>query len=95
MLLSLPRALKFFGTVMFIRLLAISWRLSMKVGDLVIYKPARPHYDGADRSRMRAKRLGIVMETERHALRNGALAQVNWGTYGTFWDPVANLEILK
>ena len=67
------------------------------VGTLVTYKPSasralRTKANGYSQTR----RLGIVMDgdalTGPHDVR---LVQVNWGAYGTFWDRVANLEVLN
>ena len=64
----------------------------MNVGDLVTYKAGMsfPHRV--------VKRIGVVVDVDRHALTGvptGRLVHVAWGGYGTFWDPIANLEILK
>ena len=64
----------------------------MKIGDLVTYKA------GMSSPRRATKRIGIVVDVDRHALTGaptGRLVHVAWGGYGTFWDPIANLEILK
>ena len=67
------------------------------VGTLVTYKPSawranRTEANGYSQTR----RMGIVMTISNPS--PGLLArlvQVNWGTYGTFWDRTANLEVLN
>ena len=62
------------------------------VGTLVAYKPS------ANRVDQTFKRLGIVVETDNNVavhLLPTRLVQVNWGSYGTFWDRTANLEVLN
>ena len=57
----------------------------MNVGDLVTYKAG---YSFPQRV---VKRIGVVVDVDRHA----NVVQIAWGGYGTFWDPIPNLEILK
>ena len=64
----------------------------MNVGDLVTYKAGRSVPQHV------VKRIGIVVDVDRHALTGvptGRMVEVAWGGYGTFWDPIPNLEILK
>jgi hypothetical protein len=69
------------------------------VGSLVTYRPSasrakRTEANGYDQN----KRLGIVIATEKTAVRLSnsiRLVQVNWGAYGTFWDRVRNLEVVN
>jgi len=65
------------------------------VGTLVTYKPSasrarRTKANGYSQTR----RLGIVMDGDGKT-PHVRLVQVNWGSYGTFWDRVANLEVLN
>jgi hypothetical protein len=65
----------------------------MNIGDLVTYKAGMSFPP-----RHVVKRIGIVVDVDRHALTGvptGRMVEVAWGDYGTFWDPIANLEILK
>ena len=67
------------------------------VGTLVTYKPSasralRTKANGYSQTR----RLSIVMDGDGMlATPHVRLVQVNWGAYGTFWDRVANLEVLN
>ncbi len=65
------------------------------VGTLVTYKSSasralRTKANGYSQTR----RLGIVMDGDGKT-PHVRLVQVNWGAYGTFWDRVANLEVLN
>jgi len=71
----------------------------MQVGDLVTYKP---HPDRARRTEAngysQTKRMGIVMAVDNNVaghVPTRRLIQVNWGSYGTFWDPAKNLEVVN
>jgi hypothetical protein len=71
---------------------AATAQAAFTVGTLVAYKPS------ANRVDQTFKRLGIVVETDNNVavhLLPTRLVQVNWGSYGTFWDRTANLEVLN
>ena len=65
------------------------------MGSLVTYKP---HPDRARRTEAngysQTKRMGIVMDGDGKP-PHVRLVQVNWGSYGTFWDRASNLEVLN
>jgi len=58
------------------------------VGSLVTAKPTSP-------ARWTKPRVGILMAIDRMGTDNIRLVQVNWGSYGTFWDRVKSLEVLN
>jgi hypothetical protein len=61
------------------------------VGTLVTYKPSASRANRTEANGYsQTRRLGIVMDGDGERL-----VQVNWGSYGTFWDRVANLEVLN
>ena len=65
------------------------------VGALVTYKP-KP--ERAKRTEAISKRMGIIIAIDDNVAGHVAsrrLAQVNWGSYGTFWDPAKNLEVVN
>jgi hypothetical protein len=66
------------------------------VGTLVTYKPSasRALLHGPDVLRS-GKRMGIVMGIDKMGKDKIRLVHVNWGAYGTFWDRVANVEVLN
>tara|TARA_Y100000296_G_C4951200_1_gene146313 strand:+ start:297 stop:521 length:225 start_codon:yes stop_codon:yes gene_type:complete len=71
----------------------------MQVGDLVTYKsnPERAKRTEAIRA-SQAKRMGIIIAIDDNVAGHVAsrrLVQVNWGSYGTFWDPAKNLEVVN
>ena len=39
--------------------------------------------------------MGIVMGIDKMGKDKIRLVHVNWGAYGTFWDRVANVEVLN
>ena len=44
------------------------------------------------------KRMGIIIAIDNNVAGHVAsrrLVQVNWGSYGTFWDPAKNLEVVN
>ena len=59
------------------------------VGALVTYKASSFSF---------SKRMGIIIAIDDNVAGHVAsrrLAQVNWGSYGTFWDPAKNLEVVN
>jgi hypothetical protein len=69
------------------------------VGALVTYKsnPERAKRTEAIRA-SQAKRMGIIIAIDNNVAGHVAsrrLVQVNWGGYGTFWDPAKNLEVVN
>jgi len=65
------------------------------VGALVTYKP-KP--ERAKRTEAISKRIGIIIAIDNNVAGHVAsrrLVQVNWGSYGTFWDPAKNLEVVN
>ena len=66
------------------------------VGTLVTYKSsasrATTMVNGEPRP---GKRMGIVMGIDKMGKDKIRLVHVNWGAYGTFWDRVANVEVLN
>ena len=69
------------------------------VGALVTYKsnPERAKRTEAIRA-SQAKRIGIIIAIDNNVAGHVAsrrLVQVNWGSYGTFWDPAKNLEVVN
>ena len=65
------------------------------VGALVTYK-SNP--ERAKRTEAISKRMGIIIAIDDNVAGHVAsrrLAQVNWGSYGTFWDPAKNLEVVN
>ena len=65
------------------------------VGTLVTYKPSASRANRTEANGYsQTRRLGIVMDGDGKT-PHVRLVQVNWGSYGTFWDRVANLEVLN
>jgi len=65
---------------------------ALQVGTLVTYKPSANRANRTEANGWtQARRMGIVMDVSGL----GDTAQVNWGTYGTFWDRVKHLEVLN
>ena len=67
------------------------------VGTLVTYKPSANRTNRTEANGYtQTRRMGIVMTISNPSPGLSArLVQVNWGTYGTFWDRTANLEVLN
>ena len=69
------------------------------VGALVTYKPKPERAKRTETIRAsQAKRMGIIIAIDNNVAGHVAsrrLVQVNWGSYGTFWDPAKNLEVVN
>jgi len=59
----------------------------MKVGDLVIKRSSR--------FRVSPRLLGIILEKTYYRNTPITYMQVCWGSYGTFWGPSADLEVIS
>jgi hypothetical protein len=71
---------------------AAEGQAAFTVGTLVTYKPSANRANRTEANGWtQTRRMGIVMDVSGL----GDTAQVNWGTYGTFWDRTANLEVLN
>jgi hypothetical protein len=75
---------------------AAEGQAAFTVGTLVTYKPSANRANRAEANGWtQTRRMGIVMTISNPSPEVPRLVQVNWGTYGTFWDRTANLEVLN